>query len=310
MPAPIVEATSGALGSLLTCVLLYPIDLCKTRIQSGRSEVGVGATALQIVRTEGAGALLAGLSPKALHTTLQNFLYFYSYEYLKRVLLGGVLQRGSFAGNTLCGVGAGISNMTVTLPLEALVVRAQNAGGRQSLADTARELLREGPASMWMGFTASSILTLNPAINFAIFDALKARALALLSARAGRPVRSLSAGRAFLLGSLSKVVATLVTYPLIRTKVMMQAAAKGAQEGEPRPTMAQTLLKIIRTEGAAGLYRGCGAQIATAVSKSGILLMSKEQLARYALALILLLRSHRSRSLAQQSKALGLAPSA
>ena len=87
----------------------------------------------------------------------------------------------------------------------------------------------------------------------------------------------------------------------------MQAAAKGAQEGEPRPTMAQTLLKIIRTEGAAGLYRGCGAQIATAVSKSGILLMSKEQLARYALALILLLRSHkRSKMIATA----GLAPSA
>ena len=147
----------------------------------------------------------------------------------------------------------------------------------------------------------------DPDVSEAGFDALKARALALLSARAGRPVRSLSAGRAFLLGSLSKVVATLVTYPLIRTKVMMQAAAKGVQEGEPRPTMAQTLLKIIRTEGAAGLYRGCGAQIATAVSKSGILLMSKEQLARYALALILLLRSHkRSKMIATA----GLAPSA
>ena len=44
-----------------------------------------------------------------------------------------------------------------------------------------------------------------------------------------------------------------------------------------------------------------------AVSKSGILLMSKEQLARYALALILLLRSHkRSKMIATA----GLAPSA
>ena len=81
-----------------------------------------------------------------MHTVVQNFLYFYAYEYLKRVLLGGVLERGSFAGNTVCGVGAGISNMTVTLPLEALTVRAQNAGGRQSLAATAAQLLREGPA--------------------------------------------------------------------------------------------------------------------------------------------------------------------
>ena len=39
MPSPLVEATSGALGSLLTCVLLYPVDLCKTRIQSGEALV-------------------------------------------------------------------------------------------------------------------------------------------------------------------------------------------------------------------------------------------------------------------------------
>ena len=111
---------------------------------------------------------------------------------------------------------------------------ASTRSGATVLRTTAGGLAKNRRAMAWsVGFAASSILTLNPATNFAIFDALKARALALLSARAGRPVRSLSAGRAFLLGSLSKVVATLVTYPLIRTKVMMQAAAKGAQEGEP-----------------------------------------------------------------------------
>jgi len=38
----------------------------------------------------------------------------------------------------------------------------------------------------------------------------------------------------------------------------------------------------------AGLYRGCNAQIGTAVTKSGILLATKEQLFRYTMLLILM----------------------
>ena len=41
---------------------------------------------------------------------------------------------------------------------------------------------------------------------------------------------------------------------------------------------------------AAGLYRGCQAQIGTAVTKSGILLATKEQLFRYTMLLILMSR--------------------
>ena len=57
--------------------------------------------------------------------------------------------------------------------------------------------------------------------------------------------------------------------------------------------MARVLLDIWGAEGLRGLYRGCEAQIFTAVSKSGILLTTKEQLARFALGLVLMLRKRR-----------------
>ena len=41
-----------------------------------------------------------------------------------------------------------------------------------------RELAAEGPRGMWRGFSISAILTLNPAITVAIFDALKAHSIA------------------------------------------------------------------------------------------------------------------------------------
>eukprot|EP00966_Prymnesium_polylepis_P271634 6275666-Prymnesium_polylepis.1 len=50
--------------------------------------------------------------------------------------------------------------------------------------------------------------------------------------------------------------------------------------------MVEVLTDIWRTEGFAGLYRGCDAQIFTAVTKSGILLTAKEKLFQYAVLLI------------------------
>ena len=44
---------------------------------------------------------------------------------------------------------------------------------------------------------------------------------------------------------------------------------------------------ILRSEGVPGLFRGCSAQIFTAVSKSGILLAAKERLAAFALLLMM-----------------------
>jgi hypothetical protein len=114
----------------------------------------------------------------------------------------------------------------------------------------------------------------------AIFDALKAR-VSKLTKRA-----RLSTLEGFLVGSLAKAIATIITYPLIRTKVVMQLSS-GQGNGHPPKGMAETFVNIWRREGAEGLFRGCSAQIFTAVSKSGIQLAGKEQLAGFALLILM-----------------------
>ena len=57
----LVEATAGGLSSLLTCVLLYPIDSAKTRVQSGRSKDSV----LGVLLKERLTTLLTGLPLKS-----------------------------------------------------------------------------------------------------------------------------------------------------------------------------------------------------------------------------------------------------
>ena len=212
-------------------------------------------------------------------------------------------------GHTACGVVAGVSNITVTLPIDTLNVRMQASSGGQSAIDAARELIAEGPSGMWRGFTVSSILTLNPALTFAIFDSLKARLLKLSGSKV------LTAAQAFLLGSLSKVIATVLTYPLMRAKSMLQApkakaaaaaaatnATKAKDSGSvPKPPPERGILSVLRDviehEGIGGLYRGCSAQIFTAITKTGILLTTKEKIAAFAMAIVLLFDRKRRKKL-------------
>ena len=59
---------------------------------------------------EGVVGLFKGLGPKAVHTTAQNFIYFYVYAWLKErhAALG---YRPSTAANTAMGVLAGCANL-------------------------------------------------------------------------------------------------------------------------------------------------------------------------------------------------------
>ena len=328
MPDPLAEATGGALGSLLTCVLLMPVDTAKVRIQAGRSSAhcGMPGTIHDIVSSEGVLALYRGLPSKALHTVLQNFLYFFTYEYIKARRSSYIILPGTLA-NTACGVMAGISNLTVTLPLETVIVRIQSSSENKSVMQHASELARE-KGGLWRGFGVSSVLTLNPALTMAFFDALKSRLTRWT-------MRRLSVVEGFIVGSLAKALATILTYPLIRTKVVMQAqsaltdrgsgttAASQLQQGmehrenldlaplspsrqmQQRPSsMRAVLLQIWRREGVHGLFRGCSAQILSAVAKSGLLLTSKERLAAFTVLLLSALPSTRTagrrRSLAAQ----------
>ncbi|KAL7548678.1 hypothetical protein ACHAWF_011948 [Thalassiosira exigua] len=86
--------------------------------------------------------------------------------------------------------------------------------------------------SLWDGLLPAILLCSNPAIQYTAYDALKGTALRRPrrggggggdegGGGGGPKPRELSAGEAFLCGMASKFVATIVTYPLIRAKIML-----------------------------------------------------------------------------------------
>lgn len=65
----------------------------------------------------------------------------------------------------------------------------------------------EGVQGLWRGLQASLVLCVNPAITYGMFERLKTIALR----RSGDPNGRLTPGQTFVIGALSKALATVVT---------------------------------------------------------------------------------------------------
>jgi len=142
---------------------------------------------------------------------------------------------------------------------------------------------QDGVLALWAGLGPALILVINPILQYTAFEQLKA----LLIARRGRAVRvgGTSATSAptvvpltdfdfFILGAISKLIATTITYPYLTVKSRQQAGTgakyKNAFDG---------LATIYRTEGGlAGLFRGYSAKITQSVLTAAILFMSQRRI--------------------------------
>lgn len=346
------------MGALFAAVLLYPLDVVKTRQQVAvddtpdAKEQGATAALVQkkkarnmwvtcwlIYCAEGVEGLFAGLSSKMVHTYLSNFAYFYWFSFLKQAAerhSGKPIGTGmSLAMGSL----AGALNMTMTLPLEMINTRAQilssdsedeegenasveatddgkkSAPHHKGMWELAREIYAEdGMLSFWKGFIPSLVLVTNPSINFTIFDKLKLRVQTtkMLATGASR-LASLTAWEAFMIAAVAKAIATLVTYPVIRAKVLMQAQKKHIENGGAHPhhhhhadmgnSMLQVLKRIGELEGPSGYFKGCSAQLFNTVLKSALLVMTKEQITKYTMRVLYALRKNADKAKVIAAKA-------
>ena len=154
------------------------------------------------------------------------------------------------------GAIAGVMNNACTIPFDVVATnhqisgldRNKKNGGKgnthkkestiQGLVSTAREVYAKGGApAFWAGLGPSCLLVVNPAINFAAFDRLKLLYNRGFKGGKGRKLTaneaanmSLGPLEAFFIGAVSKAIATSITFPLIRAKVLMMSAEKNDKE--------------------------------------------------------------------------------
>jgi hypothetical protein len=299
----ISEATSGAVGALLSTTILYPLDTCKTKYQAevqahGRQKYrNLSDVFREAISTGQIHSLYQGLGTKNLQSFISQFVYFYGYSYFKRLYLvkSGSKSIGTTA-NLVIAAAAGACTAIVTQPLDTASSKMQTSafGKSKGLWLT----LTEGSWSeAFDGLGISLLLTSNPAIQYTVFDQLKQRLLKAKKNKAENKAsaEALSAFSAFVLGAISKSIATVLTYPAIRCKIMIQAADSNDDEASEadrrsRKTVAGALCAIWKKEGVLGFFKGLHAQILKTVLSSALLLMIKEKITATTWVLILALQ--------------------
>ncbi|EKM53611.1 uncharacterized protein PHACADRAFT_99150 [Phanerochaete carnosa HHB-10118-sp] len=144
---PLVQAFSGAVGSAAANMVVYPLDLVATRLQTTslkrlRGDVGFAGVlrALRhVLETEGWSGLYDGLPTDTAATIISNFLYFYFYAFLRTILvrrktrISPPPKSKSKATPVLLGVAeelgigflAGVSSRAISTPLSVVTVRLQ-----------------------------------------------------------------------------------------------------------------------------------------------------------------------------------------
>jgi len=315
MPAPattpLMDATTAALGSLAADLAVYPIELHKTRVQAqigtprrkaaaqrdgtdgtAGSEAEARAQRRAAVRVYSLVGLLRmyeGVSWYVCKSALQNFVYFFIRRWITNLYVGRT-RMGMFESMALSSA-AGCITLTGMLPFDVIDVRCKTSAilgddGREGPLAAARGIYKDGGlAAFWNGLGVAYVLTSNPALTFTAFDKLKLleqRRLVRSERRQGRRPKALGTLHTFAIASAAKSVATVLTYPLIRAKVIMQSRRKrGGEQGGGGSSGVMDLFviwgEVMKAEGYLGVYDGLGAQLSKSVLSSALLLMTKDQ---------------------------------
>ncbi|XP_030536128.1 peroxisomal adenine nucleotide carrier 1-like [Rhodamnia argentea] len=302
----ISEATSGAVGALVSTTVLYPLDTCKTKYQAEirsrnhQKYRNISDVLWEAISTGRILSLYQGLGTKNLQSFISQFVYFYGYSFFKRLYLrkSGNKSIGTRA-NLIVAAAAGACTVIVTQPLDTASSRMQTSefGKSKGLWKTFSDFTwREA----FDGLGISLLLTINPSVQYTVFDQLKERLLKEKRSRSrgtGLSPESLSAFSAFVLGAVSKCVATCITYPAIRCKVTIQAAESDEDEtkesqAKAEKTISGAMYAIWRREGLLGFLKGLQAQILKTVLSSALHLMVKEKITKGTWVLMLALQRY------------------
>ena len=252
-----IAASSGGAAAACTTVCLYPIDVVKANINRGKDQHGVPFDGVSdVVKRIYDDAWLSGFYKGVFTRTtqqiVQKFSFYYAYASLRRIAGEKTLTfwpnlfLGYLAGNIPCTYtsylptqhtppetshrhthwlpsvrsrmicAAGVASVVGSNPLELVSTRQQTGSGKaKGFFQVVQEVLnKSGPLGLWDGVSSNLILSINPAIENTLFDQLKDMLLEKWSQKV------LSTFAAFWLGAFVKFIATLLTFPLIRAKVV------------------------------------------------------------------------------------------
>ncbi|KAK4056336.1 hypothetical protein OIO90_002780 [Microbotryomycetes sp. JL221] len=327
--SPFGMAFAGAVGGCVSNAVVYPLDTVKTRIQTDVSsakkeaaEAAAGSTPglnrpgaprqlplarsvsarkmfFKILKQQGVSGLYRGFGASMLNTFSMQFAYFYWYTVVRRTYLKRFPTVGALSTATELALGAlaAAFAQVFTIPVSVVATRQQLSDKATTFLSTIKDILQDdGITGLWRGLKPSLVLCVNPAITYGMFERLKSMTL--------QEGEKMTPGKAFVLGALSKTMATVVTYPYIMAKTRLQAkyndddeeAAIGGKPVALKPRQKKkeryngafdVLAQVHKEKGFAGWYQGMQAQITKAVLSQALLFGIKDLIESYVVLALL-----------------------
>ncbi|RKP15395.1 peroxisomal membrane protein PMP47B [Piptocephalis cylindrospora] len=311
MSDQVAHALAGASGGIISMALTYPLITVSSRQQVQKDNTspethGVGCmeestlkAMKRIVQREGVPGLYSGLNSALLGVGLTNGVYYFFYEWARAAFEGVSKERVmSTLQSMSAGAIAGSATVLITNPIWVVNMRMTVQRGVDdpskktrvtpkplSTRATIRKILREdGVKAFWQGVTPALILVANPIIQYTVYERLYRN---LLTFRSSKP---LTGRHYFLLGALSKLAATSLTYPYIVVKSRMQLRHEGGKDDKERyRSVLDAFKKILAKEGIAGLYKGIYGKLLQSILTAAFLFWAKEAVFKYIVLFLTLL---------------------
>ncbi|XP_065843602.1 solute carrier family 25 member 32-like [Oscarella lobularis] len=233
--ARLENLVAGITGGFASTLLLHPLDLVKIRFQvnegidSSRPQYRHTFDAIRsIFRTEGIRGLYKGLTPNLAGSCTSWGIFFYAYNAIKLSLADWSNFNQTEAGRHLVAAAiAGSLTLALTNPLWVVKTRMcleyDSASRRyHSMADAFLKIYRlEGFSGLYKGFLPGLLGVSHGALQFMAYEDLQRRHRRWMEMK---DTDQLVAFEYILLAALSKVFATVLTYPyqVVRSRLQDQ----------------------------------------------------------------------------------------
>ncbi|PFH46325.1 hypothetical protein AMATHDRAFT_199634 [Amanita thiersii Skay4041] len=293
-----IHAIAGAAGGIVAMSATYPLIFLSTREAVGakNEKKSVRRVVLDVIKHEGIVGLYNGLGSSLLGIAITNGVYYYFYERSREAILN--TRKGgkalSTAESMLTGLVAGSATTIISNPIwvvqtsQAVQTLPQDSPDSKhvtktlGLFETIKKILAtDGVGAFWRGIGPALVLVINPVLQYTVFEQLKNLLISRrtqklrVTGAAATAVAVLSDWDFFLLGAISKLVATSLTYPYIVVKSRLQAGSANALKYK---SSLDGLLTIIKEEGIEGLYKGIEKKLVQSVLTAAILFAGQRRI--------------------------------
>jgi hypothetical protein len=253
---------AGSLSGLISDAVVHPLDTLRTLQQTNHGSESVVELARNIIRGQGIRQLYKGFAAVAVGSIPGHALYFYGYEYSKKVFSN--FEIPSTVNHLCSGFLADICGAIVWTPMDVIKQRLQTHAisststplpssitPTSSFIEFKRTIQSDGILGLYKGFGAA-LLTYGPyvSIYFALYELFKSETIRLRQNNEERLPFYFNLSGAALAGAISAVL----TCPLdvVKTRIQVQSESTSFKYSG----VVDAFRQITRKEGFRGLFAG------------------------------------------------------